>query len=71
MVPFPQYIPTVVITTDIIINAKERLKKSSVTAKKGLSTDNADFLREKINQKFTGTFSENNDSDSDDNWDIQ
>ena len=62
----------VAITTDIIINAKERLRKSSITAKKGLSPDNADFLREKINQKFTGTFSENNESDSsDDNWETQ
>ena len=63
----------VAITTDIIINAKERLRKSSGTAKKGLSTDNADFLREKINEKFTNTFSESHDSDSsdnddDDNW---
>lgn len=56
----------VAITTDIIINAKERLRKSSGTAKKGLSTDNADFLREKINEKFTNTFSESHDSDSDD-----
>ena len=63
----------VAITTDIIINAKERLRKSSTTAKKGLSADHADFLREKINQKFTGTFSENNESDSsdDDNWNTQ
>ena len=62
----------VAITTDIIINAKERLRKSSVTAKKGLSADNADFLRDKINQKFTGTFSENNESDSsDDSWETQ
>ena len=62
----------IAITTDIIINAKERLRKSSVTAKKGLSADNADFLREKINQKFTGTFSENNEGDSsDDSWETQ
>jgi len=54
----------VVITTDIIINAKERLRKLNSTAKKGLSADNADFLRERINQKFTGTFSESHDSDS-------
>lgn len=61
----------VAITTDIIINAKERLRKLSSTAKKGLSADNADFLRERINQKFTGTFSEGHDSDSpdNDNWD--
>ena len=59
----------VAITTDIILSAKERLRKSSSTAKKGLSTDNADFLREKINEKFAGTFSESHDSDSsDDSW---
>ena len=63
----------VVITTDIIISAKERLRKSSGTAKKGLSADNADFLREKINEKFTNTFSESHESDSsddDDKWNI-
>lgn len=69
----PTMTSPVAITTDIIINAKERLRKSSGTAKKGLSTDNADFLREKINEKFTNTFSESHDSDSsdnddDDNW---
>ena len=57
----------VAITTDIILNAKERLRKSSSTARKGLSTDNADFPREKINE-----ISESHKSDtSDDDWEYK
>jgi len=59
------------ITAAIIVGAKERLRKSTATEKKGLSTDNADFLRQKIKEKFTNTFSQDaeDSSDGEDNWD--
>jgi len=59
------------ITAAIIVGAKERLRKSTATEKKGLSTDNADFLRQKIKEKFTNTFNDSQDvdsSDEDDSW---
>ena len=58
------------ITAAIIVGAKERLRKSTATEKKGLSTDNADFLRQKIKEKFTNTFSQDaeDSSDGEDNW---